>query len=203
MQFEIRVKDNKVRQITAARLMSAQVLSGIGAMLLLLQPTEKAWSSVMLAAGIFLLIFTLRSKKEKPQSALQLPLRIAEIGLCAAFIIYAIGKGFTIPAVIVGISLCSLAFALIMERNTQKFSTVKISDKGISRPLVFKHAKVNWPEIDQVLLRFGTLTINCDGNRFYQYSIDNYNFNTAEFESFCINHINEGKSKRKNNSNDW
>jgi hypothetical protein len=71
---------------------------------------------------------------------------------------------------------------------------------GLRLPVV-RRRFIPWTEIDNVVLRYGTVTINCLDNHLFQWTIADYGFDNEVFERFCNARVEENVSKRVNN--DW
>ena len=95
----------------------------------------------------------------------------------------------------------AVLFSIFWERDGSNSLLIKIDNEGVKLPLTARRRQIDWRDIEQVLLRFGTLTINCHDNRLYQWTIGNTNVNSKDLEQFCSQQIEEGKAKR--DKNDW
>jgi hypothetical protein len=202
MIFELPLTEEKVKphQVTALHLLVALTLTGAGALMYLFYPPSKIWSIVLVIAGLCLLYAGLFRNKWLVKTANSKPLRIAEVVVMLALTVFAAWQKWTPPAIMFGILAAAVLFAIFWEGGRGSL-IVLIDDSGIRLPVNARRRSISWPEVEQVLLKFGTLTINCHDNRLYQWTIGSINFDKAAFESYCSKQVDEHRSKR--DKNDW
>ena len=62
-----------------------------------------------------------------------------------------------------------------------------------------RRSSLAWNEIEQVILRFGILTIDCTDNHLYQWNVNTPDFSKEELEAYCTKQVMENKGKKS----DW
>lgn len=202
MTFELLLAGDRVKphQVIALHLMSGSVFTATGALLYQKYPPLALLGLGLLIGGIALLLLSIFRTKWIGRGSVSLYLRIAELVVSGSLAVMAIANQW-LPAIIM-FSVLSLAlfFALFWEKKKDNKLTVKVNEDGIALPPVARRKFLNWHEIQQVLLRHGTLTIDSTDNKLYQWAVAAINFDQATFEAFCRSQVEAGKSKRKN---DW
>lgn len=202
MTFELLLAGDRVKphQVIALHLMSGSVFTATGALLYQKYPPLALLGLGLLIVGAVLVLLSIFRTKWMGKDHINLYLRIAELVVSGSLAVMAIANQW-LPAIIM-FSVLSLAllFALFSEKKKDNKLTVKVSEEGILLPPVARRKALNWHEVQQVLLRHGTITIDSTDNKLYQWAVATINFDPATFEAFCRSQIDAGKSKRKN---DW
>ncbi|MCD6064656.1 MAG: hypothetical protein K0R82_2567 [Flavipsychrobacter sp.] len=203
MTFELPLTEARVKphQVTALHLLAGLVMTGCGAILSLVQTPARTWSIALLVAGLLLLGIALMRNKWIRQPKINRLFRIGELMVLLCLASYFALKGFNIPAAMCGVLGAAILFAIFWEQQSGTTVSVHIDDNGIRLPLTSRKRSLSWPEVEQVLLRFGTLTINCQDNRLFQWTVGAITFDKDAFEKYCNTQIEEGKLKR--DPNDW
>lgn len=202
MNFELPLNEEKVKphQVTALHLLAGLALTGAGALIYLFQKSAAYWSIAVIIAGIALLYIGMFRNKWLIKKDISKLFRVIEFVLLAGIAVYSLLQRWTPPAVMFGVLSAAVLFAIFWEGGKGALLVV-IDDAGVKLPVNTRRRFIAWQEIDQVLLKFGTLTINCHDNRLYQWSIGSINFDKIAFETFCNQQVEEGKGKR--DKNDW
>lgn len=202
MVFELPLSEGKVKphQVTALHLLAGLAITGAGAMFYLFYPASKLWSLPLLIAGIGLLLVVMFRNKWLTKPATNRIVRIAELMVMLCLASYSAIHSWTPPAVMFGILSATILFALFWEQSSSNSLTVKIDNSGIKLPLTSRKRFIAWQEVEHVILKFGTLTINCYDNRLFQWTIAATVIDKEAFESFCNTRIQEAK---KTVVNDW
>lgn len=203
MTFELPLTEARVKphQVTALHLMAALVMAGSGAVLSLAVSPVRIWSVMLLIAGLVLLGTTLFRNRWLRQAKVNRLFRIAELLVLLCLASYFVINHLNLPAAMCGVLAAAIMFAIFWEQQTAAVLMVRIDDGGVKLPVTSRRRQLDWPEIEQVLLRFGTLTINCYDNRLFQWTVGTIVFDKAEFETFCNTQIAAGKLKK--DPNDW
>lgn len=190
------------------------VLMATGAFLLLLQHLLKGVSILhneqlknltipnglgltVLLGSFFLLGLTLFKSKWLLQTKNALLIRAIEGGVLSALAIASFKTHLTMPASLYGLLSVVVFFALYWENNKNNQLTLEVDEQGIRFPVTARKKGLAWWEVEQVLLRFGTITINCYDNRMYQWQLGKIDFVTANFEEFCTHQIDVNREERK------
>lgn len=203
MMFELPLTEARVKphQVTALHLLAGLVMTGCGSILSLMQSPVHTWTLALLVAGVLLLGISLLRNKWIRQPKVNRLFRIGELMILLCLTSYFAINKFNIPAAMCGILGAAILFAIFWEQQSNVPLSVRVDDAGIKLPPTSRRRQLNWREVEQVLLRFGTLTINCHDNRLYQWTVGAIEFDKDSFEKYCNNQIEEGKLKR--DPNDW
>jgi hypothetical protein len=122
------------------------------------------------------------------------------LAIAAIVAIYSATQHWKFPTGMFGVLSAGLLFALYWERKAGGTLYVHIDDTGLRLPVV-RQRSLTWVEVDQVVFRFGTLTINTADNHLFQWNIAIPDFDNEIFEAFCSAKIEENRGKRRND--DW
>jgi hypothetical protein len=128
-------------------------------------------------------------------------IRIIELVFCAAIAGYSLYTNAMVLAGMFGILSLAILYSFYAENTGGQQTAVVIDENGINLPMNVRRRHINWAETEKVLLRHGTLTINCLDNRLYQWITTQNNIDTTAFEAFCIAHIEAAQKDRK--KYDW
>lgn len=198
MTFELALPEMRAKhhQVTALHLMAALAMIGSGAVLHQLYPPAAIWSLVLAGTGIVLLYFTVFRNKWLTDNKANRIIRILELLLMIGLSLFFISKQWTQPAVMFGVLAAAMSFALFWEKKANTTQIIRIDEQGIKLPITSRKRSITWPEVEQVILRFGILTIDCEDNRLYQWNIATADIDTEIFEAFCKAQAEAGKKKR-------
>jgi len=217
MVFDLPVTEEKVKshQITALHLIVALALFTSGALfyfmyLLFAYTIYKETSEhtlqivrmegvIVAVLGILLFAVIVAKNKWLVKSANNRIIRIGELLVVACISIYAFIVNMPIPGSTFAILGAVLIFSLYWEATAGKPAFVHIDEQGIRLPSTSRKRSLEWWEVDQVMLRYGTLSIECMENRLYQLNINPVQFDMKQFDAFCEGRISESADKRKNN----
>ncbi len=219
MTFEIPLAEQKIKphQVTALHLMAGFALVATGAFILfvfssmMLTPfswkplpedvevnmhTTLLFEYIMLVVGIAILFISLFRNKWLMKPRNNKAIRKLELWICITLAVY---SGLMAAWVITGIfSILSVAIIYsFFAENTGGQPTVSIDKNGISLPMNVRRRHINWAETEKVLLRHGTLTINCLDNKLYQWITSPNNIDSNDLEAFCNAHIEAAHKDRK------
>lgn len=150
--------------------------------------------------AILLLVTIVKNKwLQKPLN--NMVFRVFELLLIATMFIYCAITGLIVPAVIYAILCTTIILAISWERKKHIPLLIHIDKEGIKPPLTSRTRIIDWVDVEHVILRFGTLTVNCADNRLYQWNVGTFNFEPDVFEVFCIRQVDKAKERR--DKNDW
>lgn len=224
MTFEIPLAEQKIKphQVTALHLMVGFALVASGAfiifvfssmMLLPFRWNEIAKDSpvnmhmillpeyLMIGAGLIILFLSLFKNRWLLQPGNNKTVRIVELIFCAAIAGYSLYTGAMVLACIFGLLSVAVVYSFFAENAGGKQPTVVIDENGIRLPMNVRRRHINWAEVEKVLLRHGTLTINCLDNKLYQWITVKNDTDITAFEAFCNAHIEAAAKDRK--KYDW
>lgn len=202
MNFELQLQEQKVKphQVMALHLIAALAFAGMGAVFSLFNTSFRIWSVPLAVAGVVLLVITIARSKWIVQPAVNRVFRIVELLILAGLALFSVINQWIPPAVMAGVLSAAVLFALVWENGGQ-YLMISVDESGVKMPAGRTRRYINWVDIDEVLLKFGTLTINCADNRLYQWTVRNIRFDVPAFTAFCNRQIAAGRDKR--DKNDW
>lgn len=202
MVYDLQLVDVKVKphQVTTLHLICAFAFIGTGAIITVYNYTIPKWGAALLVAGILLLGLTMLKNKWVTGKKVNLLFRIIELIIGATIAVYSTIQHWKFPMGMFAALCAGLIFAVYWERKSAETLYVHVDEKGLRLP-VTRRRFIPWVEVENIVWRFGTLTINCVDNHFFQWSIASMNYNTEEFETFCNDKIEAHKGKRRND--DW
>jgi len=145
-------------------------------------------------ALLALLIFKNKWLTEKKTNRI---VRAVELAILLCFAGFAAMNKLAVPAIIYGLVAAAILFAVYWESVSDNTLYIEVDKRGIRLPITSRKRFLEWWEVDNVLLRFGVLTIDCHDNRLFQWNIQTISFDKESFQRFCSEHIAESKEKRK------
>lgn len=202
MIFELTLTEEKVKphQITALHLLSALAFLGTGAIFYWLFQPVLWWVVALLVGSIVLLFITVFKNRWLVRPNINKVFRVLEVLTIAWLIYFTADKKAWPPTVMYSVLMAAVLFALYWENAGGNNLSVHIDAQGIKMPLNSRKRSLEWKEVEKILLRYGTLTIDCENNQMYQWNVKAASFDNDAFETFCINKIEEGRQQR---TDDW
>ena len=202
MEYDLPLAEEKVKphQVTTLHLVCALGFIGTGAIIAVYNFTIPLWGVALLVAGALLLGLTIFKNKWVTSKEINPTVRIAELAIAITVAIYAAIQQWKLPTGMFGVLSAGLMFSLYWERKAGGTIYVHIDETGLRLPVV-RQRFLPWTAVDQVVYRFGTLTINTADNHLFQWNIALPDFDNEIFEAFCSAKIEEYKAKRRND--DW
>lgn len=161
-------------------------------------PEFRKWGVAMILPGLVILFFSLfrgRWLKEPKNNRL---FRIIEVVCASVYAGYFVIAKWWVPAGIFGILALTLVLATLWEGSRNRMQLIHIDDQGIALPGTSRRRSLEWNEIQQVLLRFGVLTIDCYDDHLYQWNVTLPEFHKDEFEAYCAKQVKENEHKKSN-----
>lgn len=225
MVFEVPLAKQNVKphQVTAMHLLAALAFVAVASIMLLVNnmvielpdapapavqkeqiavfDTVDMGSSIVLAIGVFILLATLFRNRWLTTPLNNNIFRLVESYLSLGIAIYFLARGWNLPCAIFTLLTITLAFAKFAEKGKLKHKHVIFTQDDIKLPIGLRTSQLKWTEVEQVLLRHGTLTINGINNKLYQWMTASHQIDTNAFEEFCAAQIEEAKKDRK--KYDW
>jgi hypothetical protein len=203
MRYELPIVEQRVKphQVTALHMMAALAFVGAGAIMSLLYEPAKIWGTGLWIIGVLLMIVAMGRNKWLVKPANNRILRIIELLILLSLAIFTTLQKWPPPAIMFGVLTIAVGFALWWESQPEAGVQVVLDDAGIKLPVTSRRRFINWQDADQVIIRFGILTIDCEDNRLYQYNIANTQIDKEAFEEYCRVQIAAGKLKK--DKNDW
>jgi hypothetical protein len=203
MVYDLPLTEEKVKphHTTTLHLICALAFIGTGAIILRYNYIIPMWGLAILIAGILLLAVTVVKNKWVISNKVNLTLRIAELMIALAIGVYSVTQQWKFPMGMFGVLSASILFSMYWERTSSGKLFVHIDKDGLKLPVTSRKRFLAWQEVENVVLRFGTLTIDCADNRLFQWNVSETGFDSDIFEAFCKAMVDENRNKRRND--DW
>jgi hypothetical protein len=214
MNFRLPLVEEKLKrqQVIALHLIVSFVLIASGAFAFLYQyfltniPPEKRvkviempfslqWGAFILLAGFALLALIIFKNSLLMNQSKNVMFRIVELLVMVGFGAFAVINSYWMPAAIFGIVAGAIVFSLFWEGSRDNTLYIDINERGIKLPITSRRRQLSWEEINQVLFRFGILTIDCEDNRLFQWNIRETALDKEKFEQFCKEQVRKCASK--------
>ncbi|MBA3829406.1 MAG: hypothetical protein H0X33_10760 [Taibaiella sp.] len=197
MIFDLTLAEEKVKphQVTALHLLVAFIFLGTGA-LFWLYPVLKVWGESLLVIGAVLLLIVFLKNKWLLSGKVNTTFRIGELIIIATLIFFAAWKHWRVPTAMFSVLGAALLFALAWERSSTHLQ-IHVAKEGIQLPITARKRTIDWWEVEKVILKFGTLTIDCVDKRLYQWNVQMTAFDQKQFDAFCDARIEENITKRR------
>ncbi len=154
-----------------------------------------------LLASVALLLLSIFQKTWLRQKQNNLLFRIIELVLLAGSAVLFFMNGWKMPAILFGIMSAVVVFAIIREKRTAQAGNILIDHSGITLHGDVRTRKLEWKEVESVLLRFGILSIECTENRLIQRNIAANNIDVNTLSSYTNEQIEAAAKERV--LNDW
>jgi hypothetical protein len=187
MVYDLPVIGEKVKpqQVTALHLLCAMAFMGTGAIIFTYNYSIPMWGLALLVAGLLLLGFTMFKNKWLTNGKTNAVVRIAELVIALSVAILSLIQQWKFPLGIFGVLSAAITFAIFWERASTQALFVHVDDNGIMLPVTARKRFIPWTEVDQVTLRYGTLSIECVGNRLHQLDIAEHASDDEIFMAYC------------------
>lgn len=215
MTFTIPLAEPRVKpqQSTALHLMAAIVLcavgfasgvlfwfTGVSPIVTQAYVPFAVFGSVCFVAGLVIGALAIAARRRQQKGSGGRGLRIAELVLLALGAAVFFLQGWNFPALLFAILAAAVLLALYGEGgdNTSK---VRFDDAGIYRPFSLRRRRIPWRDVQRVLLRFGTLTIDLSSNALLQYRVAQHEVDAEIFEAWAAAQVEKGGAERP--KNDW
>jgi hypothetical protein len=198
MVFDLMLFDEKVKahQITTLHLLCGFAFMVTGIIIAVYNYSIPMWGVAILISGITLLALAVFKNKWLISNKINLIARLAELVITTSIAILSLAHQWKFPLGIFSALSAALVFGILWERNAGKPLFVHIDDSGVRLPSTSMKRFIPWNEIEEVVFRYGTLTVDCVNNNLFQWSIKNANGDHEALESYCNNKIEEYKHKR-------
>lgn len=202
-EYALQLVDEKVKrhQVTALHLTCALAFIGAGAIIYVYNFQIKPWGLGILLAGLLLLTVTIIKNKWVTEAWSNTMIRIAELILSVGLCGYSFIQHWNLPVGIFGVLSAGLAFAMFWERSAGGKQFIYVNEEGIKLPLDSRRRFIAWVDINEVIIKFGTLSVDCADNRLFQWNVRDITFEQGTFDVFCNQQIEHNKSKRR--TDDW
>ena len=203
MVYDLPVTGEKVKpqQVTALHLFSGLAFIGTGAIICIYNYEIPEWGAAILAAGSLLLWLTLFRNKWITQKQINRYLRVAELLVALAIATLSFYQQWKFPSGIFSVLSAAIIFSIYWERDAGQQLYVHLDEQGIKMPITSRRRFIAWSEIEQVMLKYGVLSVDCLDNKLVQVDVSGNTISEDEFNDFCKKNVEENKTKRV--KNDW
>jgi hypothetical protein len=158
------------------------------------------WGLAILITGKLLLLTVMMRNKWLLKKNTNLIFRIGELVVALGIAILSYVEQWKFPMGIFGVLSAAILFAIYWERSVGTVMNIRIDEAGFKLPVTARKRFIPWTEIDDVIFKFGTLTVDCTDNHFFQWNITTQ-VDQEIFEAYCSAQVEENKSKRR--KDDW
>jgi len=155
----------------------------------------------LLLFGLGLMAVTIIKNKWIISGKVNVVVRVVELLVAAAIALLSYKEQWRFPIGIFTVLVVVILFSLYWERDAGQQLYVRVDDAGVHMPVTSRKRFVPWVEADQVLLRYGVLSVDCLNNKLYQFDVSASRVNTEEFNAFCAARIEEQVPNRI--KNEW
>jgi hypothetical protein len=203
MVYDLPVADKKIKahQVTALHLISALTFIGTGAIIFRYNYTVTYWGLSILIAGVALLLTAIARNKWLMKRDVNTAFRIVELLIAVGIAVLSAMNGWKFPIIIFSVLSAAIVFSLYWERTVSGPMFVHIDDSGVKLPMVSRGRFLPWTDIEQVVFRYGILTVDCVNNNLYQWNISGANSDDEILEAYCLAKIEDCKKDRR--KDDW
>lgn len=201
MSFLLPLTENRVKphQITALHLILALAFAGTGAVFFWIYQLS-IWGIGLMVLGGLLLIVSLFTNRWLLRPSINRTLRLGELMVALSVLSYAAINQMYFPLVMYALFGGALLYALLSEGNKSNKQAIQVTIDKIKLPISSRRKSIEWYEVETVILRYGTLTVNCVDGRMFQWTIGLYDFDDSDFKDFCDVQVKEAmKDRTKNN----
>ncbi len=203
MVYDLPVEDEKVKphHITTLHLICSLAFMSAGAIIFRYNFDITIWGLSLLLAGVLLLLVTIFKNKRIISKKVNPQVRFIELLISVTMAVYSAIQGWRFPTGIFSVLSAAIVFAIYWERAGGSAPAIHIDDDGIRLPVTSRKRFLKWAEVEEVVMRFGTLSINCVDNRLFQWNIPGSEVDIETFEAYCAAKVEENISKRI--SDEW
>lgn len=200
MVYDLPVIGEKIKphQVTALHLLSALAFTGTGAIIVIYNYSIPGWGLAILIAGLALLGITIFKNKWLTKTKANFFVRIAEFVLALSIAILALVEQWKFPLGIFSVLSAAVLFAIFWERAAGQKLFIHIDDSGIMLPVTARKRFIPWVVVEEVVLRYGTLSVECLQNRLHQWDIAESDIDDEIFMAYCTAQVEANKGKRRN-----
>ncbi len=203
MVFELPVTGTKVKpqQLTALHLFCGLAFLGTGAIIYVYNFEITYWGLALLIAGLALITVTIAKNKWITGRSINKVFRFLELAVALAIAALSFSEQWKFPIVIFTVLVAAIVFSLYWERDAGQQLHVRVDESGVHLPVTARRRFIAWKEIDQVMLRYGVLSIDCIDNKLFQFDVSATTAPVDQFNEFCAGQVTAAIADRP--ANDW
>jgi hypothetical protein len=160
------------------------------------------WSGLIIALfGLVLIIANVFFNKKVIQAKTNLVMRIIEIIIFIAILVYSILNKWYLPAAYSGAALLGIIIAYYLEKAGSQTQYLHLDKNGIKIPGTGRTLTLAWHQVRKVIVKHNLITIDCTNNKLFQLTFDKTALqNKEQFEEFVHQNILANEQKRPD---DW
>lgn len=202
MVFDLPVSGTKVKpqQLTALHLFCGLSFFGTGAIMYRYNFDLTTLGLFLLLFGLALMSVTILKNKLVTSGKVNVMMRVMELLVAAAIALLSYKEQWRFPIWIFSVLVVVIIFSLYWERDAGQQLYVGVDDAGVHMPVTSRKRFVPWVEADQVLLRYGVLSVDCLDNKLFQFDVSASKVNVDEFNAYCAARVEEQVPNRVNNN---
>lgn len=203
MAFDLPVKGDKVKpqQITALHLFCGLAFIGTGAIIYVYNFEITYWGLALLLAGMLLSLLTIVKNRLIIRPPLNIVVRAAELLISVALLMLSLKEQWKFPIGIFSVLSAAILFSLYWERTAGQQLYIHVDEQGIKMPVTSRRRHIAWWDVEEVLLRYGVLSVDCIDNKLYQADLAaNANIDSVKFEAYCKAMVDANIEKRVKNN---
>lgn len=199
MLFDLPVSGTKVKsqQLTALHLFCGLAFLGTGAIMYVYNFERTGQGLSLFFLGLTLLGVTIIKNRWITSRKVNRLVRVGELLVATAIALLSYKEQWKFPIFIFTVLVAVIAFSLYWERDAGQQLLVSVDDTGIHLPVTSRKRFVKWEEADQVILRYGVLSIDCLDNKLYQFDVSASEASETAFNAFCAAQVEAHISKRR------
>jgi hypothetical protein len=203
MIFDLPVTGEKVKpqQVTALHLFSGLAFIGTGAIICIYNYEIPEWGAAILVVGILLVWLTIFRNKWITLKHINRYVRLAELLVSVAIAALSFYEQWKFPSGIFSVLSAAIIFSLYWERDAGQQLYVQIDEQGVRMPITSRRRFIAWHEIEQIMLKYGVLSVDCLDNKLVQVDVSGNTIVESDFNLFCKQQVDNNKEKRV--KNDW
>ncbi len=202
MEYTIPIQEEKVKphQVTTLHMVCALAFLGTGAIIAVYNYTIPGWGIALLCEGLLLVGLTMFRNKWVLQPQVNRIFRVVQLLTAIAVAGYSFLQHWKVPEGVFGVLSLCLAFALYWEKSVGETLNVIIDEGGIHLPVTARKRLIEWKEVENVVLRHGTLSVNCVDDRLFQWTARANKIEVADLEQFCAALVSKHETEKEE---DW
>ncbi len=191
MAYSLLLAEERVKQhqITALHLICATAFMAFGGVIARFSMRGRIPGIILLLLGLGFALFTVTQSKKLLAGNTNKLFRIGELVIALLMIGFSVMVGWKIPIGIFGAIGVAVAYALYNESRAGAGTKISVQDDGLILPPGTKIKTLKWTDTDQVLLKFGVLTINTVDNTLLQWQVRSIDFDLDTFNRYCAQQI--------------
>lgn len=203
MVYELMLFDEKVKphHVTTLHLLSAIAFICTGLIIAVYNYTIPGWGIAILCFGFLILGLTIVKNKWLISKNINVAARLAELSVSISIAVLSAVQHWKFPFGIFCVLSLVLLFGILWERTAGTPLFVQVDDRGLKLPVTARGKVIPWTEIEEVVYRFGILTVDCTNNNLFQWNIKKADVNQESFMAWCNAKVEEHKPNRA--KNDW